>query len=46
MLGLCTITGHPILLCSDGRKAIIPAYYLVPMPEGAQEAAGEAPVGR
>ena len=35
MLGLCTITGHPILLGSDGRKAIIPAYYLVPMPEGA-----------
>ena len=46
MLGLCTITGHPILLGSDGRKAIIPAYYLVPMPEGAQEAAGAPPVGR
>lgn len=31
MLGLCTITGSPILLGSDGRRAIIPAYYLVPL---------------
>lgn len=46
MLGLCLITGSPILLGSDGRKAIIPAYYLVPMPEGAQEAAGAPPAGR
>lgn len=45
MLGVCTITGGPILLGSDGRKAIIPAYYLVPMPEGAQPAAGAHPAG-
>ena len=31
VLGLSTITGHPILLGSDGRRAIIPAYYLVPL---------------
>jgi len=29
MLEACTITGSPILLGSDGRKAIIPACYLV-----------------